>query len=183
MQTHKERMSAIDEKIVTEAIMEHLGNQRQAAQDLGMNESTLRQKLVKFEIVLKNGGKTPKFFKMLVDHIQVNHLGEYTQDQSDSADTDCSDIGIIQSTVAEYYKVEVSDLISKNRDSSFVLPRHIAMSLSKDLTDNTLREIGMAFGGRDRTTVVYSCKKIKKLIVEDARFEDEYEKLVKTLTS
>ena len=98
MQTHKERMSELDEKIVTEAIMEHLGNQRQAAQDLGMNESTLRQKLVKFEIVLKNGGKTPKFFKMLVDHIQVNHLGESSPNKADTDGDKASDKKEIQTS-------------------------------------------------------------------------------------
>ena len=69
----------------------------------------------------------------------------------------------IQKTVAEYFKIRVSDLLSAKRDRKITLPRHIAMHLSKELTSHSLPSIGDAFGGRDHTTVIHACKKIESL--------------------
>ncbi|WP_121304871.1 chromosomal replication initiator protein DnaA, partial [Pseudomonas aeruginosa] len=60
----------------------------------------------------------------------------------------------IQRTVAEYYKIKISDLLSKRRSRSVARPRQVAMALSKELTNHSLPEIGVAFGGRDHTTVL-----------------------------
>ena len=73
-------------------------------------------------------------------------------------------IGNIQKVVAEYYKVKMSDLLSKRRSRSVARPRQIAMSLAKDLTNHSLPEIGDAFGGRDHTTVLHACRKIKRIV-------------------
>lgn len=67
----------------------------------------------------------------------------------------------IQNTVVEYFKIKISDLISKKRSRSITEPRQIAMALSKKLTNYSFSEIGFAFGGKDHTTVLYACKKIK----------------------
>ena len=67
----------------------------------------------------------------------------------------------IQKTVAEYFKIRVSDLLSARRSRSITRPRQIAMSLAKELTNHSLPEIGDAFGGRDHTTVLHACKKLK----------------------
>ncbi|MEL7297751.1 MAG: chromosomal replication initiator protein DnaA, partial [Pseudomonadota bacterium] len=69
----------------------------------------------------------------------------------------------IQKTVAEYFKIRMSELLSKRRSRSIARPRQIAMSLSKELTRHSLPEIGEAFGGRDHTTVLHACRKIKEL--------------------
>lgn len=69
----------------------------------------------------------------------------------------------IQRTVAEYYKIKVSDLLSKRRSRSVARPRQVAMFLTKQLTTKSLPEIGEAFGGRDHTTVLHACKTIKAL--------------------
>jgi len=65
----------------------------------------------------------------------------------------------IQKTVAEYYKVKVSDLLSKRRSRSVARPRQMAMALAKELTNHSLPEIGDVFGGRDHTTVLHACRK------------------------
>lgn len=81
----------------------------------------------------------------------------------------------IQRTVAEYYKIKFSDLLSKRRSRSVARPRQVAMYLTKQLTTKSLPEIGEAFGGRDHTTVLHACKTIKMLqgsshdIAEDLR--------------
>ena len=66
----------------------------------------------------------------------------------------------IQKTVADYYKIKVADMYSKNRPASIARPRQIAMYLAKELTQKSLPEIGELFGGRDHTTVLHAVRKI-----------------------
>ncbi len=67
----------------------------------------------------------------------------------------------IQKKTAEYFHIRVGDLLSKSRSRSITRPRQIAMSLAKELTSHSLPEIGDAFGGRDHTTVLHACRKVK----------------------
>lgn len=89
----------------------------------------------------------------------------------------------IQKTVAEYYKIRVSDLHSKRRNRSITRPRQLAMALAKELTSHSLPEIGDAFGGRDHTTVIHACKKVVQLREFDARFSEDYKNLFRTLSN
>lgn len=89
----------------------------------------------------------------------------------------------IQKTVAEYYKIRVSDLLSTRRSRSITRPRQIAMALAKELTNHSLPEIGDAFGGRDHTTVLHACRKIGELREQDPRIEEDYTNLLRTLSS
>jgi chromosomal replication initiator protein len=88
----------------------------------------------------------------------------------------------IQKTVADYYKVRMSDLLSKRRNRSVARPRQIAMALSKELTSHSLPEIGDAFGGRDHTTVLHACKRIRELRGAEQRMTEDYSNLLRTLT-
>ncbi len=89
----------------------------------------------------------------------------------------------IQKTVAEYYKIRVSELLSKKRNRSIARPRQLAMALSKELTTHSLPEIGDAFGGRDHTTVLHACRKIKELTVSEVRLKEDYQNLLRTLST
>jgi chromosomal replication initiator protein len=89
----------------------------------------------------------------------------------------------IQKTVAEYYKIRTSELLSSTRSRTIARPRQIAMSLAKELTNHSLPEIGNAFGGRDHTTVLYATRKIAELKDSDHRVEEDYGNLFRTLTS
>lgn len=89
----------------------------------------------------------------------------------------------IQKTVAEYYKVKVADLLSKRRSRSIARPRQMAMALAKELTNHSLPEIGDHFGGRDHTTVIHACRKIKDLIHSENDFAEDFKNLMRTLTS
>lgn len=89
----------------------------------------------------------------------------------------------IQKTVAEYYKIRVSDLHSKSRSRSITRPRQLAMSLAKELTSHSLPEIGDAFGGRDHTTVLHACRKIGELRESDNRIREDYQNLLRTFTA
>ena len=89
----------------------------------------------------------------------------------------------IQKTVAEYYNIKLSDLLSKRRSRSITRPRQLAMALTKKLTNHSLPEIGEAFNGRDHTTVIHACKKIKELRVENSSLEEDYKNLTRSLTN
>lgn len=88
----------------------------------------------------------------------------------------------IQRTVADYYQVRLSDLLSKRRVRSLARPRQMAMALAKELTEHSLPEIGEAFGGRDHTTVMHGCRTIRSLKEQDARMQQDWEKLIRMLT-
>jgi chromosomal replication initiator protein len=88
----------------------------------------------------------------------------------------------IQKTVADYFKVRVADLLSQRRSRSIARPRQVAMALAKELTSHSLPEIGDAFGGRDHTTVLHACKRIKDLRDTDQRMREDYSNLLRTLT-
>ena len=92
-------------------------------------------------------------------------------------------INNIQKTVAEYFKIRIADLHAKNRARKVARPRQIAMALAKELTDHSLPEIGEAFGGRDHTTVLHACRKIVELTSKDPRVHEDYNNLLRTLTS
>ncbi len=92
-------------------------------------------------------------------------------------------INNIQKTVAEYYKMRVADLHSKRRSRQIARPRQIAMTLAKELTAHSLPEIGDAFGGRDHTTVLHACRRINELVGSDIRIKEDYDNLIKILTT
>jgi|TARA_B100000212_G_scaffold342456_1_gene329711 chromosomal replication initiator protein len=89
----------------------------------------------------------------------------------------------IQKTVAEYYNIKLSDLLSKRRSRSITRPRQLAMALTKELTSHSLPEIGESFNGRDHTTVIHACTKISELRKELPSLEEDYRNLTRTLTN
>jgi len=88
----------------------------------------------------------------------------------------------IQKTVAEYFKIRVADLSSKNRRQSITRPRQMAMCLARELTSHSFPEIGDAFGGRDHTTVMNACKRIAELKEADSKVAEDYSNLLRTLS-
>ncbi len=89
----------------------------------------------------------------------------------------------IQKTVADYYKIPVDELLSNSRLRTLSRPRQMAMALAKELTTLSLPEIGEAFGGRDHTTVLHACRKIRELQRSDHQMHDDYTNLLTTLTN
>ena len=89
----------------------------------------------------------------------------------------------IQKTVANYYKIRMSDLLSSKRNRSLARPRQLAMSLAKELTNHSLPEIGDAFGGRDHTTVLHACKKIAEIKLTDNKINEDLINLRRALST
>ncbi len=87
----------------------------------------------------------------------------------------------IQKTVADYFKIKVSEMYSKKRFRSVARPRQVAMALAKELTQQSLPEIGEAFGGRDHTTVLHACRKTVELRESDQEFARDYAQLQQIL--
>ena len=88
----------------------------------------------------------------------------------------------IQKTVAEYFKIRVADLLSKRRSRSIARPRQVAMALARELTNHSLPEIGDAFGGRDHTTVMHACERVRELRESEQRTGEDYLNLLRILT-
>ena len=89
----------------------------------------------------------------------------------------------IKKTVAEYYNIRVADLLSKRRNRSITRPRQLAMTIARELTSHSLPEIGDAFGGRDHTTVLNACRRIRELRKSHQQIEEDYTNLISVLTS
>ncbi len=87
----------------------------------------------------------------------------------------------IQKTVADYYKIKVSEMYSKKRSRNVARPRQIAMALAKELTHLSLPDIGEAFGGRDHTTVLHACRKVAALKTMSQDVTRDFDSLLKVL--
>ncbi len=89
----------------------------------------------------------------------------------------------IQRIVAEHYKIKMSDMLSKRRTRSVARPRQVAMAMAKKMTNHSLPEIGEAFGGRDHTTVLHACRKVKELQDCSTEISEDIKLLTRLLTS
>ena len=87
----------------------------------------------------------------------------------------------IQKTVAEYYKIKLTDMFSKKRTRIIARPRQIAMAVAKELTQMSLPDIGEAFGGRDHTTVLHAHRKIMELRLSDPTISRDFNALLHIL--
>jgi chromosomal replication initiator protein len=88
----------------------------------------------------------------------------------------------IQKAVADYYGLQLKEMLGKKRTRSLARPRQIAMALTKELTEHSLPEIGVAFDGRDHTTVLHACRQIRQLMESDSKLREDWEKLIRKLS-
>jgi len=88
----------------------------------------------------------------------------------------------IQKVVADYYGLQIKDMLGKRRTRSLARPRQVAMALAKELTEHSLPEIGDAFAGRDHTTVLHACRQVKNLLQTDGKLREDWDKLVRKLS-
>lgn len=87
----------------------------------------------------------------------------------------------IQRVVAEYYRINLRELTGKKRNRGFARPRQMAMALSRQLTQNSYPEIGLAFDGRDHSTVIHACEKVRELRADEPQFDEDYNNLLRLL--
>ena len=106
-----------------------------------------------------NEGRTPSREK--IEHL----LKDILHEEARRAIT----IDQIQRRVAEHFDVRLADMTSKRRPANIAFPRQIAMYLARELTKNSLSEIGEAFGGRDHGTVLHAHRLVKGKMVKDEK--------------
>jgi len=92
-------------------------------------------------------------------------------------------IPIIQKTVAEYFGIRIEEMRAKRRTKGVAFPRQVAMYLTRELTDASLPRIGEEFGGRDHTTVMHACERVKEALIHDAPLAASLKHLTETLRS
>jgi chromosomal replication initiator protein len=90
-------------------------------------------------------------------------------------------IELIQKTVADHYKIKISDIKSEKRFKAFVIPRQMAIYLCRELTKASYPEIGDKFGGKDHSTVIYAVKKINSIINDKPEISSSYEVIKRKL--
>ena len=90
-------------------------------------------------------------------------------------------VEFIQSLVADHFEVGVDKLQGKTRKRQVVIARQLSMYLAKNLTDKSLKAIGETFGGRDHSTVIYSCKTVQDLMETDLILKDTVSELEKKI--
>jgi chromosomal replication initiator protein len=137
----------------------------------------VRSNIRELEGALKRVDAYSRFHKKI---ITVELAKEALKDLLASQNKQVS-IDNIQKTVAEFYRIKVTDLISKKRTRVIARPRQIAMCLARELTQLSLPEIGAAFGDRDHTTVMYACKTIESLRNTDTTLNADFNVLNQTL--
>jgi len=91
-------------------------------------------------------------------------------------------IANIQKAVADYYGLQLREMLGKKRTRSLARPRQVAMALAKELTEHSLPEIGVAFDGRDHTTVLHACRQIRHLMESDGKLHEDWDKLIRKLS-
>jgi chromosomal replication initiator protein len=91
------------------------------------------------------------------------------------------DLNLITTSVCEYFRIQEDELISKSRLKNIIIPRQIAMFLSRELTNNSLNSIAIRFGGKDHTTVLHAHKKIKSLYNNDEYIKGVVDEIRKVL--
>ncbi|NQY51307.1 MAG: chromosomal replication initiator protein DnaA [Piscirickettsiaceae bacterium] len=122
------------------------------------------------------------FFRFIKQPISIDMAQKALKDLISSHHTLVT-LDYIKEAVAEYFMIQIPNLLSKSRIRLITRPRQIAMALTKELTNHSLPEIGKAFGGRDHTTVIYACQKVTELRNTNNHIDEDYRNLLKILSS
>ena len=121
------------------------------------------------------------YSELIEKSISIEIAQEQLRDIFSSPTAGNISIESIQKVVSDNYQISVSDLKGKKRDKKFTVPRHIALYIAKEITEYTYSELGIEFGGRDHSTVMHSCEKIKELITTDASLNSKIKLLIRDI--
>lgn len=121
------------------------------------------------------------YSSMMGRDIDLNLAIEALKEYLNSGYSEKNDVSKIQKIVADYFKISIDDLKSKKRNATIAFPRQIAMYLCRKHTDESFPKIGIEFGGKDHSTVMFSCEKIEQEIKKDKTLADAIDKLEKEI--
>ena len=116
-------------------------------------------------------------FPLKKNSISIEEAQELLQDFFPTIQDKQIDIALIQSEVERFFKISHEDMISGKRSKGITTPRHIAIYLSRYMTEESLESIGKKFGGRDHTTVMHSVNKIERDQKDNRILFDQLEQL------
>jgi len=122
------------------------------------------------------------FASLTGEKIDINLANAALKDIINHNKSKYINIDSIKEKIVEYFQIRLSDLSSNRRSRNIVLPRQIAMYISRELTDLSLPEIGASFGGKDHTTVMHACTKIKEKINSSNNFKEVIDKIKELIT-
>lgn len=143
--------------MINRDVIEYIANA--CPNDVRQIEGTINRLLAYTAMMAPNTITLDFAIEALKDFVNVNVYQE-------------NSISHIQKVVADYFKITVEDLKSKKRSNNIARPRHLAMYLSRIETDENLAKIGLEFGGRDHSTVVASCEKIKNELKNNSTLDN-----------
>ncbi len=113
--------------------------------------------------------------------ITMELANEVLKDVVSTQQTQKITIPLIQQIVADYFQISTDDLKSKRRTQNITLPRQIAMYLCRELTDASLPKIGDEFGGKDHTTVIHACNRVKEFMTSEPKTNQTIRELVQKI--
>ena len=122
-------------------------------------------------------------FSLYDKQIDIDYAKEILKDIIPSEESKLITLDIVQQHIIKHYKISDTQLKSKKRGRSLVFPRQIAMYLCRELTECSFPEIGEKFGGKDHTTIMYACRKIKERREKDKNFNKEIEEIIQKIIS
>ena len=121
------------------------------------------------------------YSELIEKSISIEIAQEQLRDIFSSPTAGNISIESIQKVVSDNYQISVSDLKGKKRDKKFTVPRQIALYIAKEITEYTYSELGIEFGGRDHSTVMHSCDKIKELMTTDPTLNSKIKLLIREI--
>ena len=113
--------------------------------------------------------------------ITLEIVKQLLQEQINSSSIGNISIEAIQKVVADYYNISFSDIKGKKQTKKIVFPRHVAIYIAREITENSFTEIGSEFGGKDHSTMMTSYKKIDNLIKTDATLNNAIKSMIKEI--
>ncbi|MGI5172681.1 chromosomal replication initiator protein DnaA [Treponema sp. OMZ 840] len=121
------------------------------------------------------------YAELVQSEITLEIAQQQLRDKFSAAQPGNIGIDIIQRVVADDFNISLSDIKGKKRTKNVTLPRQIAMYIAQEITEFSTTELGIEFGGRDHTTVMYSCQKIRDAILTDSKLDSKIQYLIKNV--
>jgi chromosomal replication initiator protein len=122
-------------------------------------------------------------YDLYKEPINIKHVKEHLKHLFDEESSRKVTLNDILNKVSEMYNISIEDIISKSRQSKIVMPRFVAMYLTRKLTDMTVSDIGKQFGDRDHSTVLNAINKVEQEITKDADFKEHIDGIIAELKS
>ena len=121
------------------------------------------------------------YAELVESKVTLEIAQQQLRDKFSSSQPSNISIDVIQRVVADDFNISLVDIKGKKRTKNVTLPRQIAMYIAQEITEFSTTELGIEFGGKDHTTVMHSCQKIREAILTDSKLDSKIQYLIKTV--